>query len=47
MEVMIMIEVLLNRKMLKYVQDMKTMSKVGRGFSDHTVVLSKVMMVST
>ena len=37
--------VLVNRDMLRYMQDVKAVRGMGRGFSDHHVVLCKVTFV--
>ena len=37
--------VLVKKDMLRYMQDMRVMRGIGRGFSDHNVVLCKVRLV--
>ena len=39
--------VLLKRDMLRYVQDVRAVTGIGRGFSDNHVVLCKIRLVGT
>ena len=39
--------VLVNRDMLRYVQDVRTVKRMGRGITDHHIVLCKVRLVGT